>query len=536
MSSRCKVSAFEMIPRAVLALPTIARSRRIGTRQSLGGSLGARASAARMRVALRSLAKAIGERPTLAIPAVEYQQDPVGFCADVLGITLLSDDQKTILLAMCTERELSVSSGNGVGKSFLHAVAAWWQVSCFPETVVFFTSTIDRQVLVNMWQPFAAIWKSAKFILGPKPGRNHHRPWLSADGKSKVLGGAPQTKEAVQGIRGHRTIVCVDEASGVSDEVNVGLQNLGTGAGFKFNTGNPTQSSGWFREKFKSKIGWLLSLSCLNSINVVQGVEIVPGLVSRAWVDDRRREWGEEDPRWKIHVLGMFLDANDLVVFADASIVDAFDAGATVDPNTALRVGVDLAGTGVDADKIVICFARGLVVTEFVDLTGTDIKGVTDYLKERLGDESAYVTYDAGGSVGKEFGEYWTGTHHIVTPCWAGAKSSLRYVYPSIRDEMPFRLKDFLRAGGKIAQDVQELREELAAIRIKYNGKNQICLEPKDNLRKILRRSPDHFDALCLCVYDWELTRSVRKQSKVPLNQAYKPKSMYNTGYAGKGR
>ena len=46
-------------------------------------------------------------------------------------------------------------------------------------------------------------------------------------------------------------------------------------------------------------------------------------------------------------------------------------------------------------------------------------KAVADYIKAECGELSAYITYDAGGEVGKEFGEHWADTHHIVTPMYA---------------------------------------------------------------------------------------------------------------------
>ncbi len=70
--------------------------------------------------------------------------------------------------------------------------------------------------------------------------------------------------------------------------------------------------------------------------------------------------------------------------------------------------------------------------------------------------------------------------------------------YQNKRAEMYFRLRDFIRKGGKIPND-EELKEELLSIRYMYSKTNgKIQLEAKDDMKEKLGRSPDKADSVAL--------------------------------------
>lgn len=59
----------------------------------------------------------------------EYASDPVGFAADVLGVSL-TPDQQAILSELRDSPEVNVQSSHGQGKTFLAAIAVIWWVFC----------------------------------------------------------------------------------------------------------------------------------------------------------------------------------------------------------------------------------------------------------------------------------------------------------------------------------------------------------------------------------------------------------------------
>jgi hypothetical protein len=59
----------------------------------------------------------------------EYASNPVGFAADVLGVSL-TPDQQAILNELRDSPEVNVKSSHGQGKTFLAAIAVTWWIFC----------------------------------------------------------------------------------------------------------------------------------------------------------------------------------------------------------------------------------------------------------------------------------------------------------------------------------------------------------------------------------------------------------------------
>lgn len=71
-------------------------------------------------------------------------------------------------------------------------------------------------------------------------------------------------------------------------------------------------------------------------------------------------------------------------------------------------------------------------------------------------------------------------------------------VYYNKRAEMYFGLHEFIQKGGKIPND-PELKEELLAVRYFFNNSNgKIQIQPKDEIKELIGRSPDKGDSVAL--------------------------------------
>lgn len=518
-------------PRGDAAPSPRRRSRRIGTRITLAGSFLAQLTAARERADERERAKRGDRRPRVDRVLTEYQGRPVEFLREVLGWERLSRDQIRMAEdAVSGASELSYSSGNGVGKSHILVGLAWYFFACFHDCLISFGSSVDRQVRITLWAGFRRAWRTAPVRLGECPGKSHQRGHSSPDDRRFIFGASPKTKEDVMGTRSPGwNVVLLDESPGIPDDVNTGYENLLTGVrSLKINSGNPTRDSGWFREKFRrtSSKAITRSISCLDTINVQEGREVIPGLVSREWVDLKREQWGEDDPRWIVHVLGRFLEGDETRIFPDDYLAQAWDLAARVNPEILLSVGIDIAsGASVGGDRAVVYMARGLVVTSRFDVTEVmasgGLEGLAEWLKETIGPQRARITFDATG-IGHRMRLALQGMPYDVRPVFYGQKARDTEVYHSARDEMPWHLRAFIRAGGRIAinpkrEDQALLREELLSAKFSYEPKRRrIQSNAKDELRKKLGRSTDDYDALCLCVYDWETAAGTQIVPKKP--------------------
>jgi len=70
--------------------------------------------------------------------------------------------------------------------------------------------------------------------------------------------------------------------------------------------------------------------------------------------------------------------------------------------------------------------------------------------------------------------------------------------YYNKRAEMYFNLRAFVLKGGKIPND-KELKDELLAIRYVYNKVNgKIMIQPKEEIKELLGRSPDKSDSVAM--------------------------------------
>ena len=70
--------------------------------------------------------------------------------------------------------------------------------------------------------------------------------------------------------------------------------------------------------------------------------------------------------------------------------------------------------------------------------------------------------------------------------------------YYNKRAEMYFNLRDWIRKGGIIPNDA-DLKEELLAIRYIFNKTNgKIMIQPKDEIKELIGRSPDKSDSIAL--------------------------------------
>jgi len=77
-------------------------------------------------------------------------------------------------------------------------------------------------------------------------------------------------------------------------------------------------------------------------------------------------------------------------------------------------------------------------------------------------------------------------------------KADKNDIYQNKRAESYFRLRDFIRKGGKIPND-KELKEELLAVRYIHNKMSgKIQIQAKEDIKETLGRSPDKADSIAL--------------------------------------
>lgn len=446
----------------------------------------------------------------------KYVDDPVGFAREVLGMKLWAK-QIEILLAIRDHKRVSVRSGHKIGKSNTAAIAALWWYCTRDDARVCMTSVTARQVDEILWLEIRKMIKRAKIAI---PGHLYDlaRSGLKSEDFREIVGFTAKEAEGVSGVSGANLLYIVDEASGVDDPIFEAIEGNRAGGARIVLFSNPTQTEGEFYRSHhdKSEFYFCIAASSEETPNVVEGREVIPGLAGRDWVEEKKLEWGEESPLYKIRVRGEFVLSEDGKILSVHAIAQAearwFDTPAT----GVLSIGLDPAGDGGDGDNSVWAPRRGLKVIEIVDRRGLNedahVTFTVGMIKthRRNATEEVRVIVDRDGPVGaKVYGtllayldrkdrEVEYRLFGIRSGEWATRQPK---EFERVRDELWANVSAWIRGGGTIPEHTKLSKELHGPSWIpQANGKTKVTA--KKDLRKILGRSPDFADAVVLSCWE----------------------------------
>ncbi|MEV7389614.1 hypothetical protein [Streptomyces sp. NPDC091215] len=453
------------------------------------------------------------DRRNLRERARLYAHNPVSWVTERLRQIVWSK-QREILLSIRDHRRTAVRSCHGVGKSHTASlVAAWWLDTHPPgEAFVVTSAPTFAQVRAILWRYIRRVHRRGKLA-----GRVNQTEW-HIDDEMVAFGRKPadHDESAFQGIHARYVLVILDEACGIPEQLWVAADALTTNSDCRILAiGNPDNPSSYFRKVCTPGSGWhVIGISAFESPNLT-GEEVpddvAQALVSREWVEEKAAEWGEENPLYRSKVMGEFSeDAPNKVVRASDVARCRIDperklAGAELEP---VELGVDVGGGG---DETVIRERRGR-------RAGREWRAHTDR-PEKIAPMVVQAIKESGAtavkvdSIGVGFGVIGElrnlgnqGLHRAnIIGVNVGERSSQPDKYKNLRAEIWWEIgRGLSERGGwdlsgmengdtTVAQLLEPLWEPNAA--------GQIQVEPKDEIRKRLGRSPDNADALLLAFY-----------------------------------
>lgn len=496
----------------------------------------------RERVTLRGdliarLKAQLAETSQLVFPLVAYQRDPVGFARDVMGYVpcrtveeieraltadakakILWEKQIEILEAAANHPRVAVASGHKISKSHTAAILTLWFYCCFDQARVVLSSVTARQVDRILWRELRMLRAHSKETIPGKMGELARTGLVSSDFR-EAFGFTARDAEAVAGISGKNLLYVLDEASGIEQLIFDAIEGNRAGGARLVMFSNPTQTSGEFFEAFNEKKGFYhcIRVSSEETPNAVTGRTLIAGLAGREWIDEKRREWGEESPLYKVRVKGEFVLNEEgrvvslhLIGQCEQRWFDAAGEGR-------LQIGIDPAGPGLGGDESAYVVRRGQKVLAIVAMRGLTEEGhlanLLGIIKEhaRPREPEPLITVDREGAVGAavygtlrayaEANDGKPGGFELH-----GIRSSERArrepkIYERIRDELWMNLARWLKDGGAIPED-SKLAKELHLPAWESTITGRLRVTPKDELRKLLERSPDRADALALAVWE----------------------------------
>jgi len=217
----------------------------------------------------------------------KYRYDPVGFCRDVLGVTL-TPDQERVLSQLAKGRRVKVNSGHSLGKSFVAACAiVWWFYTRDPGVAVT-TAPTRAHVETVLWTEVRLLIMRARVplptFLMPKAPKLYDHPDHWAEGITAA------SREGFHGRHRPNMLFVFDEAEGVdavywnaTDTMYIPGQDHAWLA-----IGNPytTSTQSYLEDLATDRDGnpkWdVISLSALNHPNIRAELDGLPPVVPNA--------------------------------------------------------------------------------------------------------------------------------------------------------------------------------------------------------------------------------------------------------------
>ena len=431
---------------------------------------------------------------------------PLSFAREVLKVELWSK-QEEVLSALPSHRRVAVKSGNGLGKGYCAAVAVLWFLYYHDPAIVLSTAPTFRQVRHILWREIRRLHRRAGDILG---GKLLDTRWEMSD-ERYAIGLSADSADQFQGFHSENMFIVVDEAEGVSDDIYEAIEAVMTSASTRLLLiGNPTTVTGAFRRAFYQErhLHYTVSISALDSPNILAGRIVIPGLATAEWVRERRETWGEDNPIYQARVLGEFPDQ------AEDTLIKLSDIEAATHRELPLDEAPESEGAGVEevvlavdvarfgSDRSVILRRKGHRVEEIQTFHNMDTMRLVGWVVAAIKECQPSRMYIDEIGVGAGVVDRLREQGYSVRGVNVARSARQEGLFTNRRAEGFWRLRELFASGRISIPPDNQLMGELAALRYSYDSQGRIYLESKDAMRGRGLPSPDKADALMLAFLD----------------------------------
>lgn len=492
------------------------------------------------------------------------QADPVWFCETVLGLHLWSK-QREIIESVRDNEATAVRSSHGCGKTLdAAAVVLWFLAAYAPECLAVTTAPTWRQVRDLLWREIRKL---------------HHRAGGFFDGKLTetrldfapdwyAVGLSTNQPENFQGFHSPHLLFVVDEASGVSQSIFEAAEGFLTAAGSRtLLIGNPTQVGGEFYQAFHGQRALYHTIHMSAFDTPAFTGEQVPDdvarvLPSKQWVERMKTKYRVRDaeeqggtgvrlnPVYEVRVLGQFPSQGELAVVPmfEVENAQAREIDITNPENTwPVVVSCDPARAG--DDETVIALRQGKHVRLVDVIQGQDtmqtagkiLNVAREYNPHSLYGRPVIVVDEIGIGAGvidrlREQHEFRVVAYNAsAAPAETNKAKNVRPGglgggYPNARSELWFEFAEDWLPELDLDED-EDLLADLCAPEYRIDSQGRRVVEPKEETKKRLGRSPDRADAVMMA-----FSRPVSVGSTAaPSEQAFGPPTPGGSRWTGPG-
>lgn len=457
------------------------------------------------------------ELDDLLVGLAKYHNDPLGFVenafpwgegelyrangpeewqAEILG--LIRD-------GLSPERAvaIAVASGHGIGKSTLIAWIILWSLATETDTRVVVTANTESQLRTKTWPELAKWYRlciarplfklEATSLLSIDV--DHGKTW-----RADMIPWSERNPEAFAGLhnQGRRVVMLYDEGSAIPDiiyETSEGFMSDADTERLWLVFGNPTRSSGRFRECFKGgrhERAWISRQIDSRTVS----------FTNKDRLTELESAYGDDSDYFRVRVKGEFPRVGAIEFIPAGLVADARAREAEGQIFDPLIIGVDVARFGDDETVIVVRKGRDARSIPAVRLRGLDTMQVAARVVELATHLRADGVFIDEGGVGGGVVDRCRQLRLFVLGVQFGGKADRADLvtqgerYANKRAEIWGTMRGWL-VGGAI-EDSDDLRDQLVGPSYGFNARDEIQLERKEDMRRRGIPSPDWADALAI--------------------------------------
>jgi hypothetical protein len=401
----------------------------------------------------------------------------------------------------------AVASGHGIGKSALVAWLILWAMATKPDTRGVVTANTSGQLEGKTWAEVAkwhSLFIGSAFFTCTATALYSSDPAHTKNWRIDAVPWSVDRTESFAGLHneGKRILIVFDEASSIDDliwEVTEGALTDEKTQIVWATFGNPTRNNGRFRECFRNNAHrW-------DHFNIDS--RTVDG-TNKKQLDEFIEDHGIDSDFVKVRILGQFPNLSENTLLTAKEIAQAVNrevdsASQKEAPNI---LGCDVARDPA-GDQSVIARRRGRKLWFPRAMRGSNSIEVADALVSEVIANSCDAAFvDMTGGHGCGVYDHSVNRCKEVMQVYFNGKSSDPQFFNK-RTEIIWKACMWVKEGGSIPDD-KELREELACVSTSYKG-DKLYVLAKDDMKKVLGRSPDKLDAFAL-TFSYDVAKTTK--------------------------
>jgi len=488
----------------------------------------------------------VTERDRQATEARRWLNDPAGWIdrhfdwEDDEGLT---DYQAEVVSKLPTHKRVAVRGPHGLGKTGMAAMVVLWfaitREQAGLDWKVLTTASAWRHLTVYLWPEIHKWSRRIRWDLLGRPPYSDRTELLDLNlkqGYGAASAVASNQPEKIEGAHADSLLYLIDEAKIVPDPTWDAIEGAFSGGRMEgypealaFAISTPGPPAGRFYEIHKRKPG--LEDWWVRHVKVEEA--IAAGRISIEWVNQRRRQWGEDSALFANRVLGEFHTAEEDSLIPLSWVEAAIERWRLWDEAGRPDLGllpivkaVDVARSG--ADSTILAHRTGYLVTHLEPHNREDTMQTANRVRPLL----AWETDEDGEKVPRVSGVVDTigvgaGVYDRlnelklpVVPYTGSAKTvfmdrSGEYGFVNTRSAAYWHMRELLDPSYDSVMmlpddDLMVSDLTVPTWEIKDGVPPRIAVEKKDKVVERLGRSPDRGDAVVMAFWLEQLRREAQ--------------------------